>query len=260
MTRWKEEESWSREEKKVHETENVANYTPLCATPTCYFLLDRQMFIYAFSTSTRVRKEEKKTFLVCRKWNVWTSKRVNEEGAHLKLCYRVLCFLKTHGDVIWYAGRKSRDTVGKGTRLFRWHFCTHQLFFPSHVLSALNKNNQFAVYFRLLLFKTKWMDYVYDKEVVKLKAKCWNQISIIISLMRHKISSDFNVRDKYIESYKFNFAIVLCSHVWMFQLRKRNLCEHKIIRNQQSWTIFLCKWTRMNVEDEKQDRKFLFFS
>lgn len=43
------------ERKKVYETENVANYTPLCSS----MFLDRQMFIYAFSTRERGKAKKK---------------------------------------------------------------------------------------------------------------------------------------------------------------------------------------------------------
>lgn len=64
---------------------------------------------------------------------------------------------------------------------------------------------------------------LYSWKRIKLGAKkeeCSNQNSIIISIKRHEIFVDFNVRDKQLPSYKFNFSSD--SHVREFGRQKKS--------------------------------------
>lgn len=72
---------------------------------------------------------------------------------------------------------------------------------------------------------------LYSWKHIKLGAKkeeCSNQNSIIISIKRHEIFVDFNVRDKQLPSYKFNFSSD--SHVRELGGKEKH---EKISRNQR---------------------------
>lgn len=149
--------------------------TPHCAAPTC------------FSRSTNVylciqhpHKREGKTFLAENEMFEWIEK-VNEARRcplEASLSSFVL-FWETHGDVIWYSGRKSK----------------HAFFvdISAHINGVKQRKINLLLLPPLAVSKAnEWIRFM-TRKVIKLKAKCWNQISIIISLMRHKNSFDFNV-------------------------------------------------------------------